>query len=134
MLLGTFGAILSFGIELENQCAEFYNQACEASSEQIYAKLARGAIKRAKRLERTRREGVAEMILESITGFEGDDYQLDTKTSDNLAALRKTAIANEETVYKFYTDAQAKMPIVEVGRIFQRMAEDNQKNIAELKQ
>lgn len=132
MNLGTFGAILGFGIDLENQAADFYTQAAGSNSTALYTKLARGANKRAKRLERTRRELVAEMILESISGLEGDDFKVDLEPKSDPLAVKRQALTLEKSCLRFYTESAEKIPINEVARVFDRMARENERNIIEI--
>jgi rubrerythrin len=134
MQLGTFGAILSFAIELEEQAETFYEKAASAVPDRIYSKLARSARKRAKRLERTRREGVAEMILESITGLDGNDYRFEYSSSTDATELKAQALALESNAQRFYMDAETKLPIKEVARSLNRLAEENVRNQIELEQ
>lgn len=132
MQLGTFGAILSFSIELETQAADYYEAAFEIGIDPIYSKMAKGARKRVKRLERTRRELVAEMILESITGLDDDNYSINPKSSSNPDVLLSGALTIENNARQFYKDAEVKMPIKEVSRIFNRLARENDRNITQL--
>ena len=74
MKLGTFGAILGFALQMEEQTASFYKTAAQDHPGELFTDMARRARKRVTRLERARREGVAEMILEPITGLDSDDY------------------------------------------------------------
>jgi len=134
MDLGTFGAILSFGMKLEEQTTSFYEGGAKGSLEEGFATLARGSRKRLKRLERNRREGVAEMILEPITGLDGDSYQVSLDPQADEAELLRQAKALEENAVRFYQDTAAKMPVREVSRALARMAEDSEKRLAELKQ
>ncbi len=134
MDLGTFGAILSFGMKLEEQTTSFYEGGAKGSLEEGFATLARGSRKRLKRLERNRREGVAEMILEPITGLDGDSYQVSLDPQADEAELLRQAKALEENAVRFYRDSAAKMPVREVSRALARMAEDSEKRLDELKQ
>ena len=134
MDLGTFGAILSFGMKLEEQATSFYEGGAKGSLEEGFATLARGSRKRLKRLERNRREGVAEMILEPITGLDGDSYQVSLDPQADEAELLRQAKALEENAVRFYRDSAAKMPVREVSRALARMAEDSEKRLDELKQ
>jgi len=134
MDLGTFGAILGFGMKLEEQTVSFYEGGAKGSLEEGFATLARGSRKRLKRLERNRREGVAEMILEPITGLDGDSYQVSLDPQADEAELLRQAKALEENAVRFYRDSAAKMPVREVSRALARMAEDSEKRLAELKQ
>ena len=132
MDLATFGAIMSFGLDLEQQAAAFYEIAARGVLEEPFANLAKSARKRAVRMERTRREGIAEMILEPITGMDGDDYQLELTPDADEAELLRQAIALEETTQRFYMDAAGKIPIREVVRTCIRMAQESERRRAEL--
>lgn len=128
MELGTFGAILRFAMELEQRAGDFYEQATGAT----FHDLARGSRKRLSRLERARREMVSEMILESITGLEGDAYNVDLDPQADEVELLRQARILEQTCARFYQDAADKMPIREVIRLFQRLARESQKRNAQL--
>jgi len=127
MELGTFGAIMRFAMELEQRASDFYEQAAGAT----FHELARGSRKRLGRLKRARREMVSEMILESITGLDGDAYNVDLDPQADEAGLLRQARIWEQTCARFYQDAAAKMPIREVVRLFQRLARENQKRKAQ---
>jgi rubrerythrin len=108
MDLATFGAILRFAMELEGKAEAFYREAG-------FAEATAAAAKRLRLLEQARREGVAEMILEPITGLDTAAY---------AAHLEKAADVSrfEGACARFYKDAAAKLPIREVVRLFQRLA------------
>jgi hypothetical protein len=132
MQLGTFGAIMGFAMSIEDRSAAFFEQAARAEMAATFASLARESSKRRKRLERARRELVSEMILESITGLDGEDYQvtLNPRTADS--EVLRQALAMEETAARYYRDAAAKMPIREVVRLFERLARENDRRQAQL--
>ena len=130
--LGTFGAIMGFALELEGQAAAFYEAAARGALALRFGELAAGARKRQKRLERTRRENVSEMILESITGLEAATYRLELDPRADQDSLCQQAIALEETAQRFYLDAGAKLPLKDVTRIFKRLARENERHAAEL--
>ncbi|MGB9593482.1 MAG: hypothetical protein ACPL7R_05020, partial [Anaerolineae bacterium] len=77
--INTFGAILQYGMYLEQESARFYAQAAQAAQNaglrQALAELAEEAQRRHKTLERIRRENVTEMILTPIHDFRSRDYQ-----------------------------------------------------------
>jgi acyl-CoA reductase-like NAD-dependent aldehyde dehydrogenase len=130
MQLGTFGAIMGFAIELETQAESFYKQASTAFPQRrLLSQLYRGARKRSGRMERTRREGVAEMILESISGLDSQDYQIELSDCQTLIDW-----VNQANGQCFYQDAAAKLPIDEVARILSRMASENEWHLTELGQ
>lgn len=123
MELGTFGAIVGFAMELEQRALDFYKTAPDVIPEAICAELERGYGKRLKRLERARREMVAEMILESISGLDSDTYAvtLQPGAKDALQQAREL----EAMIIRFYENAAAKLPIREVVRLFERLAEEH---------
>jgi rubrerythrin len=132
MDLATFGAIMSYALEIEERAFEFYTAAARGQLEEVFSDLARASKKRAKRMERTRREGVAEMILEPITGLNGEDYLVGLSSEADEPALLKQALALTESATRFYRDAAAKLPIREVVRTFTRMADESEKHRSRL--
>lgn len=127
MELGTFGAILSFALEFEEGLSKFFAAAAEKASGQaaeVFDDLAKAGSKRLKALERTRRENVAEMILEPITGFCSGDYSCDTSAPADAddAALVRQALQLEKTAVQYYTTASQKVTVPEVARILSKMA------------
>lgn len=132
MQLGTFGAIFTFALELEQQAVDFYDSAAQGSLEATFTGRAQKGRKRITRLERARQEGVAEMILESIVGLDGDDYPIEAQPQTDEAGLLAQAIELEETLRRYYVDASAKMPVREVARLFDRMARESDKYRTEL--
>ena len=133
MELGTFGVILRFAMDLEERAVGFYERAARGELKGTFGELAQGSHKRQKRLEQARREMVAEMILESITGLDGNTYHVDLEPEADEAGLLRQAQALEEASARFYRDAAAKMPIREVVRLFQRLAQENEQRQAMLK-
>jgi rubrerythrin len=128
MELGTFGLIMRFAMSLEEKALVMYEDAGLGISTEVTQELVRGNRKRLKRLERGRREGVVEMVLEAITGLESDEYQVDSGQGEGLAK----AAAFEEISARFYRDAAAKLPIREISRMFLRFAEENEKRQSRL--
>ena len=132
MQLGTFGAILRFAMELESQAADFYEAPAQSDLADSFQEMARISRKRLNRLERARREGVAEMILESIEGLDSSSYQVDLTADADTGQRLQQAVVLEETTSLFYGDAAAKMPIQEIVRLFQQLADENIQRQAEL--
>jgi rubrerythrin len=132
MELGTFGAIVSFAIGLEDRATAFYDAAAQATQSETLGELARGSHKRLDRLTRARQELVAEMILESITGLTEESYAVELDSTADEASLMGQARNLEETSMRFYQDAADKLPIREVVRLFTRMAQENEKRLAKL--
>jgi hypothetical protein len=129
MQLGTFGAIMTFAMQLEEQGVTFYGVERRSLPEETRAELLRGSRKRLKRLERAKREGVAEMILEPISGLEDSAYQAE-ESDDAL----QTALRFETVCGRYYREAAEKLPILEISRLFERMAEENEAREALLRE
>jgi rubrerythrin len=129
MNLGTFGAILSFAIKQEELCVLFYKTSAHASFSAVFTELAEAANNRAEKLEEARREGVTEMILESIHGMDDESYSVNFESAGSDQELIQRAILIEKTFSRFYTDAAAKLPIREVVRLTQKLAKENNKHI-----
>jgi rubrerythrin len=128
MELGTFGAILSYALEFEGTITDFFTSAAKAASTgeagEAFSALAKEGEKRLKVLERTRRENVAEMILEPIADFRSEDYPLKAKISAgaSVADWVKQALAMETVAVKYYRMASEKVTVPEVGRVLKKMA------------
>ena len=125
MELRTFGAILSFALALEERAAAFYEAAAQATGDDAYQSLARRARRRVARVERARREGVNEMILEPIEGLDGDSYALGADTLGGAASWEFRAARLQDEAARFYRAAAAKLPIPQVVRLFGRLAEEH---------
>lgn len=131
MELGTFGAILTFALEFEGKISRFYSDAAEAVGagevSEKFRELAAAGEKRLKVLERTRRECVAEMILEPIRGFRSEDYPLDTDVAGGTDAkdLLRRALAIQDTAVGYYSTASEKVSVPEVSRILQKIAKQH---------
>jgi rubrerythrin len=132
MDLATFGAILSFAIDIEGQAAQFYETATPLHDQ--FSNLASVCQKNGKQLERIRRENVAEMILEPITGFESDDYTPDfALPADASPASAAAQAAQVETTFeRFYEVAAEKLPIKEVSRRLEKMARQHRQSHVDL--
>ena len=127
MELGTFGAVLKFALELEERAATFYEAGARGGLAEVFGDLARGSRKRVRRLEQARRELVNEMILESITGLDEEEYRVELNAGAEEPERLRQARALEETAARFYRDAASRMPIREVVRLFERLARENDK-------
>lgn len=130
MELGTFGAIMSFALALERRAAAFYEAAARGDVEETCRELARGSSKRAALVERARREAVTEMILESITGLDGEDYQVDLDPMVDRREWVSQALLLEGQSERYYRDAADKLPIRQVARLFHRLARENEQREA----
>ena len=110
--LNTFGAILTFAIELEGQIAGYYRA--------IGSPRAADADTRPINLERVPRENVTEIKLEPIEGLDEADYAL------NLA---DTSVAGQRAVEaaaaRFYADTAPKLNVREAQRALERAAKQH---------
>lgn len=113
MSLNTFGAILTYAIELETQLADYYKAAGVAAR-------AADADKRRVKLERVRRESVLEITLEAIDGLEAADYALNT--ADTSAAGQQAA---EQTASRFYAEVGPKINVREAQRVLEKIGKEH---------
>ncbi len=106
--LNTFGAILTYAINLEADLCDYYESAGEED-------LARNADKRRATLERIRREYVVEITLEPIEGLDEADYALDLedKTEAGQRAVAQTAA-------RFYSDVAPKINVRQAQRALEK--------------
>ena len=111
--LNTFGAVLTFAIELESRLGAYYGGIGDSAR-------AKAAEKRRKKLERTRRENVVEITLEPIAGLAADDYalDLDDDSTDGQAAAARIAA-------RFYADAAPKINVRAAQRALERCGKEH---------
>ena len=109
--LNTFGAVLSYAIEIEALIRDVYQA-------QGNNTLANAADKRRQRLERTRSEHVLEITLEPIHGLEVKDYAV-LHDADATIPEREAAAA------AFYMDASPKINVRQAQRVLQRCAREH---------
>lgn len=133
MDLGTFGAIMKFALEVENEVTSFYESAKEMVEDQeltgLFNSLADRGRKRAKTIERVRRENVTEMILEPITGLDSDEYKPVTAIPEGPddGTIQEVAVEIEKNLQSFYTQAALKIDFLsEVAYSFELLAEANE--------
>jgi rubrerythrin len=134
MSLATFGAILSYALGLESAAFDFYSKATEHIQESIFESLAAKAKKSISRLERLRREGITEMILEPIYGLEESDFPILSGIPEDRQGLLSRAYKHEETRRRFYEKTAQKLPIRDVARQFARMAMECAESLEHFKQ
>src|SRR5215510_7483285 len=107
--LNTFGAIMTYAIELEGRLHDYYKAAGNADR-------AREADKRRSKLERVRRESVLEITLEPIDGLSEDNYGLKL---DDTSAAGQTAV--EKVAAQFYADVAPKINVREAQRALEKV-------------
>ena len=106
--LNSFGSIMSYAIELENQIRNYYHRVGNDVR-------AAEADKRRQNLERVRRENVTEIKLEPIEGLDGSDYTLDL---DDTSEVGQKAV--EATATRFYRDVAPHFNVREAQRAIER--------------
>ncbi|MEM4644468.1 MAG: hypothetical protein QW748_03720, partial [Candidatus Methanomethylicaceae archaeon] len=100
----------------------------------LFSSLAEASRKNQQIIEKTRRMNVAEMILETITGFNSDTYAVDLQTSNDLKECINKAINLEEKAAQFYKDASNKLAFLpDVKRILEKLGKDREGRIQKLK-
>lgn len=127
MELTTFGAVLGFALEHERAAAQVY---AEASRDPIHAAATSAfteaaAEKRAHVvwLERSRREHVAEMLLEPISGLRGEDFLLPLSMDPQAGQLLDRLIRREKAAQEFYQTAARHIGLPEGAGLLQRIGE-----------
>lgn len=111
--LNTFGAILTYAIDLEARIRDYYRAAGVADR-------AAAADKRRVNLERVRRENVTEIKLEPIEGLSEADY---APNWDDVSADGQRAV--ERIAAQFYTDVAPKINVREAQRALERAGKDH---------
>ena len=139
MSLSTFGAIMGFAAEMVGRSVEVYRVAVSKAKNPVLRETLQALFAEEEKnhslMEQTRRENVTEMILEPISGFNRSDYEAEVKMTDRAedTDLLKGALALEEKEQRFFHDASGKVPLPEVARIFRKVAQKKEKNLAKLK-
>jgi hypothetical protein len=133
--LNTFGAVVTFAIDLEGAMQRFYEDASAIGGDtaELFAQYARKSAKRRQRMVAVRQDNVTEMILEPIHGLNQVDYDpAFTAPKDRDQALAE-AIRLEGRAERFYRDAGPKLNVTEPRRAFQKLAQENVERLAELR-
>ncbi len=133
MELGTFGAIMKFALETENDVTGFYESVKGLARNEelvsLFDSLVIRGQKRVKTIERIRRENVTEMILEPITGLDSDTFTpvttIPEKPDDKT--LKGIAVEIENNLQAFYSQTAVKVEFLsEVAYAFELLAEANE--------
>jgi hypothetical protein len=138
MGLTTFGAIMGFAAEMAGKTEEIYKAMVQKAKDSTFREtlqvLSEEEGKNHSLMIKTRRENVTEMILEPVTGLQQEDYEIDLKVPEVTedAGLLKAALMLEERQKKFFRDASSKVPLPEVARIFRKVAQKKEENLAKL--
>lgn len=139
MELLNFGSIMDFAEKIEIETESFYNQAAAhpACTDQadLLAGLAKITVKNIKEAQRTRRENVMEMVLEGVSDFASDSYEIEVAvdSNDSLEAVLAKAKEVEARAQTYYQDAAAKLTALpEVARNLKQLYKKHTKNLAQL--
>lgn len=115
MTLNQFGAVMTFAVDLENRLVNFYEKASTSESnyelKMEYKQRAVDSKTRQKKLEKSRRENVTEIILEPIEGLNEPNLNLDSFENFNQI---------ETSVAQFYLDASDKINVLEAKRVLKK--------------
>jgi len=139
MQLGTFGAVMGFASQVVRQSADFYESAADLARapqlKEALQSLGERARKDAITMEQTRRENVTEMILEPITGLEQEEYDVKVGklAPEADAEILSVALALEEREQRFFRDSSVKLPLPEVARVFRKVVQRKEENLARLR-
>lgn len=128
MELTNFGSIMKFAIEQEEVFSSALEQA--AANEKLsplnaaIASLKEQNANNRKLLERTRREGICEMVLHPIEGLCADEHQFSAAGVDAMTAeeFRTFVEGAAGKLAAFYAAAAEKLPADDAKRAFQRLA------------
>lgn len=111
--LNTFGAILTYAIELESKLNDYYQTVGNTER-------ADSADKRRAKLERVRRENVVEITLEPIEGLDEADYAMNL--TDTSAEGQSTA---ERLAAQFYSEVAPKINVRQAQRALERCGKEH---------
>jgi rubrerythrin len=133
--LNTFGAIVTFAIDLEGAMQRFYEQASAVGGDaaETFENYAKKSAKRRQRLIAVRQDNVTEMVLEPISGLNQIDYEPNAAAPADQASALAEAIRLEERAERFYMDAGPKLNVTEPRRAFQKLAQENTERLVELR-
>jgi hypothetical protein len=113
MSLNTFGAILTYAIDLEKKLADYYSGLGESGR-------AADAEKRRTKLERARREYVLEITLEAIDGLDEANYALNL--ADTSAAGQR---AVENIAARFYAEVAPRINVRDAQRVLEKCGKEH---------
>lgn len=139
MPLENFGSILNFAEELESQDEAFYttaasNPAC-TEYKNLFEQFAADAKKNITSIQRTRRENVTEMILESIKDFTRAPFCEECESAATMEASEVLSSAKrlEERAERYYTAAAVKIKALpEVSRALKALGKKHTAHLRKL--
>ncbi|MFC1849508.1 hypothetical protein ACFL27_04785 [candidate division CSSED10-310 bacterium] len=129
MELTTFGAIMKFAMDREKSLQTLVEKTISSDAGQVYLELLQSLLsdckKSLKLLERTRREGINEMVLLPISDLEETPY-LDPEHPETFEDAQAMGLCLEMTLDRitlFYQAAAAKLPNETASKAFNRLAD-----------
>ncbi|MFH1220379.1 MAG: hypothetical protein V1694_07975 [Candidatus Eisenbacteria bacterium] len=132
MELSTFGAILKFAMDQEKDIGDIVRSAGsnEGGTRELspFRELTDRIVSDSKRtgdlLERTRRQGINEVILHAVTGIDSDNYRVEPLPAGELTAREfgEYLAGTFGRIAAFYGDAASRVSNPEAARIFNRLA------------
>lgn len=139
MSLKNFGGVLDFAIELESSDASFLQEAISnvksIDNIDLLQRFIQENKKNIKLLTRARQENVTEMILESISGLDAEQYQISKVDPKNLeeTGLIDRIKKLEERAERFYQEAAEKIkPVSDAAGTFEKLAKKRRKRKQEI--
>jgi len=139
MPLINFGSILNFAEELEKQDEAFYAAAAAdpafAEHREIFEAFLKDARKNIQAVQRTRRENVTEMILESIKDFTRAPFceNVDPAQAKTTADIIAGAICLEKRAERYYQEAAGKLKALsEVSRALKTIGKKHSAHLNKL--
>lgn len=128
MELTSFGSVMKFAIDLEGEMAAILDQAAASGTlSSLHPRI--GELKEQnkgnlKLLERTRREGICEMVLHPISGLNAEQYAFSASRIGEMAEaeFRSFLEGAGGRLAAFYSDAAEKLPADDAKRAFHKLA------------
>lgn len=139
MNLRTFGAVLTFALEQEDQAIVFLERLLERevcySIKPSLEVILRAKKKHRKIIETARRENVTEMILEPIQGLDSAGYQyaIPEQKADSLAKGLRISSGMEQCACNFYLEASQRIKLKEVARTFRKLYREKMEIVQNIK-
>ena len=137
--LTNFGSLVRFALELEASTSTFYATAARllgpGRPRDVAQALATQHEDRRRLLERTRQQKLNEMVLEPIAGLDGARYVFDATVSEGGEVASK-AVDLEQVAALLYSESavEAQSLLTEAARTFRKLAEENGRNLATLRE
>ena len=139
MPLKNFGSILNFAEELERQDQTFYTSVASnpncAEYQDMFEQFAADGKKNVKTVQRTRRENVTEMILESIENFTRAPFCEECEGAAGMIAVEALESARklEQRAERYYRQAAEKIKALpEVARALKTIGKKHTAHLKKL--